>query len=88
MQNSALAHVIKTNMTVLKKAMVYVQSALPFRMKQVHVINAFPLIQQIQLMLKPFIDQNLSKMVSSGNSFFFLFLLTNCGESSQHNNVK
>lgn len=63
MKNSAVAHVIKTNLTTLKKAMVYVQKALPFVLKQIHVINAFPLIQQIQLLIKPFVDDNLSKMV-------------------------
>ncbi|KAK6640584.1 hypothetical protein RUM44_012280 [Polyplax serrata] len=63
MKNSAVAHVIKTNLTTLKKAMVYVQKALPFVLKQIHVINAFPLIQQIQLLIKPFVDDNLSKMI-------------------------
>lgn len=64
MRNSVLAHVLRTNLVTLKKSMLFAQTSLPFRLSAIHVINAFPLIHQIQAMLKPFIDGELSKLVS------------------------
>ncbi|KAL0266664.1 UNVERIFIED_CONTAM: hypothetical protein PYX00_009148 [Menopon gallinae] len=63
MRNSVLAHVLRTNLVTLKKGMLFVQTSLPFRLTEIHVINAFPLIHQIQTMLKPFINSELSKLI-------------------------
>ncbi|XP_071449955.1 alpha-tocopherol transfer protein-like [Hetaerina americana] len=58
-----LAHIPKINIPLVKKFLVYVQEAMPIRLKQIHVINAQPIVDKIYAMLKPFLKGEIMDMI-------------------------
>ncbi|XP_030764353.1 alpha-tocopherol transfer protein-like isoform X1 [Sitophilus oryzae] len=59
MKGSVFMHVTKMNLGEFKKFMVYLQTAMPIRLKQVHFINTVPFMDKLMSMLKPFINKDM-----------------------------
>lgn len=65
-----MAHVGRINFVSMKKCMLYVQDAMPIRLKGIHIINTTPVMEIVYNMIKPFIKEELKKLVK--NYFKFL----------------
>ncbi|GLH12026.1 Alpha-tocopherol transfer protein-like protein [Gryllus bimaculatus] len=61
--NLQLGHIAKASVPLLKKMLTYVQEAAPIRMKIVHVININPVVEKVMLLIKPFLGEELQKML-------------------------
>lgn len=58
-ENLQLGHLPKLSFMHLKKFMLYLQDAIPFRLKGVHVVNVVPFIDKLMALLKPFLKKEL-----------------------------
>lgn len=63
MKHFTLGHVARITLSTLKKIMMYIQEAMPIRLKGLHVLNTFPLINQILALVKPLMKQELQDML-------------------------
>ncbi|KAL0267235.1 UNVERIFIED_CONTAM: hypothetical protein PYX00_009569 [Menopon gallinae] len=63
MDGLTLTHILKLDLSILRKFMAYVQEALPIRLKAVHILNTFPLINQIMAIMRPLIKADLFSLL-------------------------
>ena len=63
MIGTVIGHVGRLNLTVAKKCLLYLQDALPVRLKQIHVMNASSVVDIMLGMVKPFMKKELLDMV-------------------------
>ncbi|XP_017781430.1 PREDICTED: alpha-tocopherol transfer protein-like [Nicrophorus vespilloides] len=75
-----LAHIMKIGVLAVKKYMFFLQEALPFRLKGLHIVNAASLIDTFMALLKPFIKNELLEtlQVHSGNQTLFKIVDKSC----------
>ncbi|XP_069681086.1 alpha-tocopherol transfer protein-like [Periplaneta americana] len=59
MQGVAFSHLTRVNLMTVKKYFIYVQEAMPVRMKAIHVLNVNPVASQAMNIIKPFINDTL-----------------------------
>ncbi|XP_060842121.1 uncharacterized protein LOC132922564 [Rhopalosiphum padi] len=65
MTGFSMGHLTKlTNLTLMKKCLTYVQTALPMRLTAVYMINAPSLANQLMMFLKPLMHKDLYSMIS------------------------
>lgn len=58
-------HLLKFSLSAVRKYFFFVQEALPVRIKGIHIINTFALVDKVLAMLKPFINSELLNMIRS-----------------------
>ncbi|KAM3965496.1 alpha-tocopherol transfer protein-like [Aphomia sociella] len=58
-----LRYLTKYNMSVARKLAKYQEEALPIRLKQIHIVNAPSFIDKIYGLMKPFLKQDVTKML-------------------------
>lgn len=63
MQGSQMGHVSRMNPSIAKKSLLYVQDALPVRLKELHVMNVTPLFDVMLTICKPFVKKELLDML-------------------------
>lgn len=62
-KNYQMGHILKLNMALTRKFIVYLEKGMPIRLKSIHLINSFPMIETSLNMVKPFIKQSLLKLL-------------------------
>ncbi|XP_051169298.1 uncharacterized protein LOC127286762 [Leptopilina boulardi] len=63
MHGTQLGHVSRMNPSVAKKSLLYLQDALPVRLKEIHVMNASPIFDLMLTICKPFMKKELLDML-------------------------
>uniref|UniRef100_A0A8D8SYI9 Alpha-tocopherol transfer protein-like n=2 Tax=Cacopsylla melanoneura TaxID=428564 RepID=A0A8D8SYI9_9HEMI len=58
MQGVTMSHLTRINLSVVRKYMTYVEEAIPFRLKEIRIINVNNVITHIMNMIKPFMNKN------------------------------
>uniref|UniRef100_A0A2H8TQN3 Alpha-tocopherol transfer protein n=2 Tax=Melanaphis sacchari TaxID=742174 RepID=A0A2H8TQN3_9HEMI len=65
MTGFSVGHLTKlTNLTLMRKCLAYVQTALPMRLTAIIMINAPPLTNQLMMFLKPLMHKDLYSLIS------------------------
>ncbi|CAG5047575.1 unnamed protein product [Parnassius apollo] len=57
------SHLAKLSPSVIKKFLVCVQEAYPVKLKEVHVVNASPLVDKLVGIIKPFLKEKIKKRI-------------------------
>uniref|UniRef100_A0A1B6KMT6 CRAL-TRIO domain-containing protein n=1 Tax=Graphocephala atropunctata TaxID=36148 RepID=A0A1B6KMT6_9HEMI len=57
MQGVTLGHLTRINLSSVRKYFVYVQEAMPVRLKSIHIINVNPVMTHIMSIIRPFIHK-------------------------------
>ncbi|PZC74015.1 hypothetical protein B5X24_HaOG208446 [Helicoverpa armigera] len=65
----APSHLGKISPSALKKFFICVQEAYPIKLKEVHVVNATPLIDALFNIIKPFLKEKMRKRIHFHSSF-------------------
>ncbi|XP_008471931.1 alpha-tocopherol transfer protein-like [Diaphorina citri] len=65
MSGLSFGHLAKTTtqLNLVKNFMVYIQECHPVRLKSIHVINTYPLIDKILAIIKPMMQANIIQML-------------------------
>lgn len=63
MSTMSMALVTKSSISSIKKYLMYIQEALPLRMKKIHVINTLSFIDAIMTLVRPFMKKELTDML-------------------------
>ncbi|XP_046400464.1 alpha-tocopherol transfer protein-like [Ischnura elegans] len=58
-----LGHIPRISIPMLKKFLIYVQEAMPIRLKQIHVINAQAIVDKIYAIAKPFLKGEIIEII-------------------------
>jgi CRAL/TRIO domain len=61
MDKYSIWHLMKTSLSTMKLYFKYTQEAFPVRIKQVHIVNCTPLINNIMKLAKPFLSEAVAK---------------------------
>ncbi|KAK7590775.1 hypothetical protein V9T40_002388 [Parthenolecanium corni] len=61
----SFGHLLKVSMSLgyLKNYLTYVQTAMPIRLKGIHIYNSSPIVNQMIALCKPFINRQLYEMI-------------------------
>ncbi|KYQ56321.1 Alpha-tocopherol transfer protein-like protein, partial [Trachymyrmex zeteki] len=59
----SFGHVTRVNPLTVKKHLYYIQEAMPIRLKAIHVLNATPAMELFMNMAKPFLKNELIKII-------------------------
>ncbi|KAL1453936.1 hypothetical protein WDU94_010237 [Cyamophila willieti] len=65
MQGVTMSHLTRINLSVVRKYMTYVEEAIPFRLKEIRIINVNNVITHIMNIIKPFMNKNHLQFVST-----------------------
>lgn len=57
MQGVSLGHLTRINLSSVRKYFIYVQEAMPVRLKSIHIINVNPVMSHIMNIIRPFIHK-------------------------------
>ncbi|CAB3220130.1 unnamed protein product [Arctia plantaginis] len=57
------SHILKISPTMIKKFLICLQEAYPLKVKEVHVVNASPLVDTIYNIVKPFIKEKIKNRI-------------------------
>ena len=68
-----MKHFIKVSPTIVKKFFICVQEAYPVKLKEVHIINATPLVDFIIRWLSPFLKEKIRKRIHVHQNLESLF---------------
>lgn len=60
----SFGHVARISPLAAKKALYYVQEAMPVRLKEIHVINVPPAMELLMNIVKPFMKKEMIDMVN------------------------
>ncbi|XP_043468151.1 alpha-tocopherol transfer protein-like [Leptopilina heterotoma] len=63
MHGSQMGHVSRMNPSVAKKSLLYLQDALPVRLKEIHVMNVSPIFDLMMMICRPFMKKELLDML-------------------------
>lgn len=63
MKLSSLSHVLKQNLTNMKKYLYYLQEGLPIRLREIHLANPGTLADRVLTLFRPFIKKELQDML-------------------------
>lgn len=69
MHGTLMGHVSRMNPSIAKKSLMYLQDALPVRLKEIHVMNASPIFDLMMTIVKPFMKKELLDMVRINSIF-------------------
>ncbi|XP_063368553.1 alpha-tocopherol transfer protein-like [Cydia amplana] len=69
----APSHLAKISPTAVKKFLICVQEAYPVKLKEVHIVNASPLIDKIINFVKPFLKEKIRKRIFCHTDFSTLY---------------
>ncbi|KAB0791345.1 hypothetical protein PPYR_03145 [Photinus pyralis] len=75
MSTSTMAHTFKTDILATKRMMMYMQEALPVRLRGVHLITMSAISNVLMSMVKPFMKKELTSLLHFHDSYESLFKL-------------
>ncbi|KAJ9574055.1 hypothetical protein L9F63_008581 [Diploptera punctata] len=58
-----LGHILRLSLSLVRKGMSYLQEGMPVRLKAIHVVNSVYAVDQIMVLLKPFMNRELYNMI-------------------------
>lgn len=58
-----IQHLLKLNLNIVRKFILFLENALPLRFQAMHIINAFPLVDKALGMVKPFVPPKLFNLI-------------------------
>ncbi|KAF7286641.1 alpha-tocopherol transfer protein-like [Rhynchophorus ferrugineus] len=76
MKGSVFMHITKINLSEFKKFLIYLQTAMPIRLKQIHFINVVPFMDKLLSILKPFINKEMFEkiIIHSNNDNLYKYI--------------
>uniref|UniRef100_A0A182PNZ6 CRAL-TRIO domain-containing protein n=1 Tax=Anopheles epiroticus TaxID=199890 RepID=A0A182PNZ6_9DIPT len=64
MHGMHMGHMTRMNMAAVKKHMLYVQDALPIRLKQIHFINVVPFMNWLMSLVRPLLHKEVEELIN------------------------
>lgn len=67
MRGVKFGHIARVSLSALRKFFMYVQEAMPVRMRAIHVLNTEPVLDKLMLLCRPFMDKKFFDMLKFHN---------------------
>ncbi|XP_041972601.1 alpha-tocopherol transfer protein-like isoform X2 [Aricia agestis] len=67
MRGVKLGHLTRVSLLTLRKFFLYIQEAMPVRMRAIHVLNTEPILDKLMILIRPFMEKKFFDMLKFHN---------------------